>query len=120
MQFKLHTFTNEPSATKEQLLAMADNKFHSVDTFSGEEIFSVDVNTARWLLHCCEHNTPEQKDLRRIAILAHEYRTVGASKSWPKKPVVVNTTSCKIEDGVARLYAIAHSKGVCMPIRFVD
>ena len=120
MQFRLHTFTNAPSATKEELLTMADYKFHSVDTDTGEEIFAIDPATARWLLHCCEHNTPVVSDTRRIAMLAYEYRTVGASKSWPKKPVVINTTSCKIEDGVARLYAIAHSKGVCMPIRFVD
>lgn len=120
MNFKLLKFNNEPCATKESLMEIADSHFHSVDTQSGEEIFSINRNLARWLLHRCQHETPSQEDIRRIAILTFEYNSLGAKKSWPKSPIVIDTDACIIRDGVLRLYAIAHTiRGVCMPVRFI-
>ena len=121
MKFKLLTFNNTPSATKEALLDIADNHFHSIDPSNNKEVFAISRGIARWLLHNCQHETPEAKDIRKIATLTYEYNKHGAKKSWPKKPVVIDVDNAIIRDWVARLYAIAHaSTGVCMPVDFIE
>ena len=115
------TFSRTGSISKNDLLSFADNNFSSIDYDTGNEVFFVARQSARWLLHSLKHNDLSLRQASRVIHLKKEYTKYGNTRSWSKKPVIIDINTCTIEDGLVRLYAIAfcnNPKAISLPIEF--
>ena len=116
-----NTFSRKGSISKNDLLAFADNNFSSIDYDTGNEVFFVARQSARWLLHSLKHDELSLRQATKVMYLKRHYNKKGSVDAWSKKPVVIDINTCTIEDGLVRLYAIAfcnNPKAVSLPIEF--
>lgn len=117
-------FNNEPNFEFDAH-EMMDTHFRSLDTSEvgyGQEVFSLSRKLARFLLHNCKHQVPNDRQIKKILRLKAHLDFNGMKDSWTNKPIVLNNKTREIEDGVTRLYAVAlgKSNGVYMPMLLKD
>ena len=114
-------FARKGNVSKTDLLLFADNNFSSIDYDTGNEVFFVARQSARWLLHSLKHDELSFRQASKVMYLKRHYTEKGSVDAWSKKPVIIDINTCTIEDGVVRLYAIAlcdNPKAISLPIEF--
>lgn len=116
-----NTFARKGNISKNDLLSFADNNFSSIDPDTGNEVFFVARQSARWLLHSLKHDELSLRQASRAMYLKRHYTEKGSVDAWSNKPVIIDINTCTIEDGLVRLYAIAfcnNPKAISLPIEF--
>lgn len=113
-------FANNPNPDLD-LNEVLDGHFRSIDTSEvgyGREVFSVSRKLARFLLHNCKHEVPDEKQIKKILRVKAHIDFDGMKSIWCKDPILLNNKTKEIKDGITRLYAVALSSrtGVCLPL----
>lgn len=100
-------FINTGTISSTDLDIFADNNFSSIDSSTGNEVFMVARQSARWLLRGLKHEPLTEAQAKRVMRLKEIYAYHGSKTSFSKKPVIIDKSSCTLKDGIVRLYAVA-------------
>ena len=83
-------FIDTGTISSTDLDVFADNNLSSIDSSTGNEVFMVARQSARWLLRGLKHEPLTEAQAKRVMRLKEVYAYHGSKTSFSKKPVIID------------------------------